>query len=337
VTRAYHAVPARRPGEAPYTERVPLVSAPPSAPALQVRGATRRLGSRQVLDGVSLDVPAGALVVVAGPNGAGKSSLVRAIGGRLALDAGTITIAGLAATDARRAGRLGLVPQDIALDGHLSVRENLRLWGALAGAPRADLDRRIAQGLAWAGLAERAGARPDALSGGMRRRVNLLAALLHDPRLLVLDEPTVGVDREVRVQFYGLLTELCHRGCGVLMATHELEDAAEVAGRVVVLHRGRVAADGAVDAIVSRYCAPGGDIVVTVDAPESAAALAAEGFTAEAAGQWVRAEGAAATDLRALHARLTAGGVHVRDLRWRRPSLDGAVAAAVARFERGAP
>lgn len=311
------------------------MSAPPAAPALQVTGAARRLGARRVLDGVTLAVPAGALVVVAGPNGAGKSSLVRAIGGRLALDAGSIVIAGLDAAIARRAGRLGLVPQDIALDGHLSVRENLRLWGALAGAPRTDLERRIAQGLSWAGLGERAGARPEALSGGMRRRVNLLAALLHEPALLVLDEPTVGVDREARVQFYGLLTDLCRRGAGVLMATHELDDAAAVASEVVVLLQGRVAASGTVAGLVAGYCAPGGDIVVTVDGPAPDAALAAEGFTAESAGRWARAEGAASTDLRALHARLAGGGVPVRDIGWRRPSLDAAVAAALARAEAG--
>lgn len=305
-------------------------------PALDVRGATRRLGARAVLDGVQLTVPAGALVLVAGPNGAGKSSLCRAIGGRLALDAGTIAIAGQAAAAARAGGRLGLVPQDIALDAHLSVRENLRLWGALAGAPRRTLDARIDDALAWAGLAERAGARPDALSGGMRRRVNLLAALLHDPVLLVLDEPTVGVDRDARVQFYGLLADLCRRGAGVLLASHELDDAAAFVSAVIVMHDGRVIADGAVDALVARHCAPGGDVVVSTDESVGAAALEAEGFARAEAGQWSRPEGAAGTDLRALHGRLAEAGIVVRDVRWRRPSLEAAVAAAIGRAKAGA-
>ncbi|MEZ5292425.1 MAG: ABC transporter ATP-binding protein [Vicinamibacterales bacterium] len=311
-------------------------SAVPTPLALAVRGATRRLGPRLVLDGVDLDVAAGALVVVAGPNGAGKSSLVRAIGGRLALDAGTIAMGGLDGAAARRAGRLGLVPQDIALDPHLSVRDNLRLWGALAGAPRGALDDRIARGLAWAGLTDRAGARPDTLSGGMRRRVNLLAALLHEPAVLVLDEPTVGIDREARVYLHGLLADLCGRGTGVLLATHELDDAAAVATSVTVMQRGRPVASGTVDALVARFCAPGGDVVVTTEGASPAGVFEADGFSPEPGGQWVRPEGATSTDLRALHARLAAAGVAVRDVRWRRPSLDAAVQAALARAPMGA-
>jgi ABC-type multidrug transport system ATPase subunit len=170
----------------------------------------------------------------------------------------------------------------------------------------------------------------------MRRRVNLLAALLHEPPLLVLDEPTVGVDREARVQFYGLLADLGRQGAGVLLATHELDDAAAFATSVVVMHEGRVVAAGTVEALVADYCAPGGDVVIAADGAAAREVLAAEGFRAEGAGQWVRAEGPASTDLRALHGRLLAVGVAVRDVRWRRPSLDAAVAAALARGA-GAP
>lgn len=305
------------------------------APALEVRGAVRRLGTRDVLAGVSCDVGAGALVVLAGANGAGKSSLLRAIGGRLALDGGTLRIAGLDAAAARRAGRLGVVPQDLALDPHLSVRENLRLWGRLAGVPAAAIETRIVDGLARAGLADRAAARVETLSGGMRRRVNLLAGVLHAPALLLLDEPTVGLDRDSRRGVYALLDALRRDGTGVLLVTHDLDEAAAAADRVVVLHDGRVVADEAPDALIAAHCPPGGAIVVVPDEGADLSPLSADGFTASLDGQWQRPEGTTPTDLRALDGRLRAAGVRVREIRWQPPSVAVAVAALVARASGG--
>lgn len=302
--------------------------------ALEVRGAVRRLGARDVLAGVNCDVAAGRLVVLAGANGAGKSSLLRAIGGRLALDGGTMRIAGLDAVAARRAGCLGVVPQDLALDPHLSVRENLRLWGTLAGVPAAVIETRIADGLARAGLADRAAARVETLSGGMRRRVNLLAGVLHAPALLLLDEPTVGLDRDSRRSVYAMLDALRRDGTGVLLVTHDLDEAGAVADRVVVLHDGRVVADEAPDALVAAHCPAEGAIVVVPDDGADLTPLAADGFTVSLDGQWQRPEGAAPTDLRALDGRLRAAGVHVREIRWQPPSMSVAVAALVARVAR---
>lgn len=299
------------------------------APALEVRGAVRRLGARDVLAGVHGEVAAGGLVVLAGANGAGKSSLLRAIGGRLALDAGSIRIAGLDATVARREGRLGVVPQDVALDPHLSVRDNLRLWGTLAGVPGAAIDAMIADGLARAGLADRASARVDTLSGGMRRRVNLLAGVLHAPALLLLDEPTVGLDRESRTRVYALLAELRRKGAGVLLVTHDLDEAAAVADRVMVMHEGRVVADEAPETMVATHCPAGGAIVVALDEATDVSPLATDGFTRTLDGQWQRPEGATPTDLRRLDARLRAAGVRVREIRWQPPSVAVAVATIV--------
>ncbi|MFN7978782.1 MAG: ABC transporter ATP-binding protein [Vicinamibacterales bacterium] len=298
--------------------------------ALEVRGAVRRLGARNVLAGVSLDVAAGGLVVLAGVNGAGKSSLLRAIGGRLALEAGTIHIAGLDAGAARRAGRLGVVPQDVALDPHLSVRDNLRLWGTLAGVPGGTIDARITDGLARAGLADRGHARVETLSGGMRRRLNLLAGVLHGPGLLLLDEPTVGLDRESRARVYTLLDALRRDGAGVLLVTHDLDEAATSADRVVVLHEGRVVADEPPAALVAAHCPSGGAIVVVPDDGADVTPLTMDGFSQALDGQWQRPEGATPTDLRALDGRLRAAGVRVREVRWQPPSVSGAVAAVVA-------
>ncbi len=306
------------------------------APALEVRGAVRRLGARDVLAGVSCDVAAGALVVLAGPNGAGKSSLLRAIGGRLALDGGTVRIAGLDAGAARLAGRLGVVPQDLALDPHLSVRENLRLWAALAGVRREAVDDRIDRALGRAGLADRATARVETLSGGMRRRIHLLAGVLHAPALLLLDEPTVGLDRESRGRVYALLDDLRREGTGVLLVSHDLDDAAARCDRLVVMHGGRVVADDTAAALVARHCHAGGDIVVVPDDGVDAAALIAHGFTAAPDGAWHRPEDARPTDLRALDAELRAAGAPLREIRWQRPSPSSAVAAIVATASGGA-
>jgi ABC-2 type transport system ATP-binding protein len=295
--------------------------------ALEVTGASRRLQDRQVLHDVTLRVPRGSLVAIAGPNGAGKSSLLRAIGGRLAIDSGVIRIAGLDGSAARRAGRLGVVPQDLALNTHLSVRENLRLWSVLAGTPRSEVATRIAAGLAWIGLADRAGSRVDELSGGMRRRVNLLAGLLHRPALLLLDEPTVGVDKDSRERFYALLDDLRLQGVGVLLATHELDEAGAHCDTVVVLDQGAVVAAGSLAALVP----PGGGEVVVVPASDAGdEVLRAEGFAPAHEREWVRDAGGA-VDLADLDRRLAARGVAVAEVRLRRPTLQGAVARVIAR------
>lgn len=300
------------------------------APALEVRGAARRLGGRAVLDGVSCAVASGTAVVLAGANGAGKSSLLRAIAGRLALDAGAIRIDGRDAAAARRGGRLGVVPQDLALDPHLSVRENLRLWAALAGVRRGEVDDRIDRALERADLTDRASARVETLSGGMRRRIHLLAGVLHAPSLLLLDEPTVGLDRESRGRVYALLDDLRREGTGVLLVSHDLDEAAARCDRLVVMHGGRVVADDTAAALVAQYCHTGGDIVVVPDDGVDAAPLVARGFAVAPDGAWHRADDARPTDLRTLDAELRAAGAPVREIRWQRPSPSSAVAAIIA-------
>lgn len=298
--------------------------------ALEVAGASRRLGERTVLTDVSLTVPRGALVALAGPNGAGKSSLLRAVGGRLALDRGDIRIAGMPAGAARRAARLGVVPQDVALNAQLSVRENLRLWGLLAGTSRAVLTARISEGLGWIGLEDRAGSRVDQLSGGMRRRVNLLAGLLHRPGLLLLDEPTVGVDRDARLRFYELLADLRRDGVGVLLATHELDEAGAHCDAVVVLDQGTVIASGPVTSLLAGAASSAAEVIVMTDGRHDGAVLRAAQFASTDDGTWVRAADRT-LDIAALERDLTAHGVTVLEVRLRRPTLAGAVARAIAR------
>lgn len=307
----------------------------PSAPvatdlALQVTAVTRTLGGRQVLDHVDLAVARGSIVGVAGPNGAGKSSLLRAIGGRLRLDEGRLRIDGSDAAVARRTGRLGVVPQDLALYAHLSVRENLALWATLAGLPRGQVAARVDEGLEWAGLTDRATARVHTLSGGMKRRVNLVAGALHRPALLLLDEPTVGVDAESRGRIYDLLRDLKRGGLGVLIVTHDLHEAGALCDEVALIDAGRVLACGDVPTLVSSLCGTQAEVVVLTDPGAGAnAVLTREGFVATSAGEWSRPGDGVDLDLTAVERRLTESGVPVMEMRLRRPTLAGAVAAAL--------
>ncbi len=298
--------------------------------ALQVDGASRRLGGRLVLDRVDLDVPRGSILGVAGPNGAGKTSLIRAIAGRLRLDAGTVQIDGLAPAEARRRSRLGIVPQEIALYPQLTVRENLGILGRLSGLPSRGLGDRVTQGLAWAGLGDRASSRVATLSGGMRRRVNLVAGTLHDPALVLLDEPTVGVDSEARGRLHALLDGLRREGAGLLLASHDLEEVSELSDDVVVMSRGRIVARGSVEALIARTFGSGRELVVTITGGASAAAraaLEADGFVQVGELEWARPAGASLAALGEVEERFATAGLHVVEARLREPSLRGAIAA----------
>jgi ABC-2 type transport system ATP-binding protein len=311
-----------------------------AAPALTVRSATRRLGDRLVLDRVSLDVEPGRIVVLAGPNGAGKTSLLRAIAGRLRLDSGSIAIEGMAPAVARAAGRLGLVPQDIALYPHLSVRENLAVLGRLAGLGSAALPARVAEGLAWAGLTDRAGSIVRTLSGGMRRRVNLAAGVLHRPALLLLDEPTVGVDAESEARLHGLLRALRSTGIGVIVATHNLDEAAALCDDVVVMAAGAVKASGPLDTLIRDAFPHGRELLVTVDAggvASAVTALEAVGFRRTGAHTWVRPAAEGLSDLGVTEQQLVDAGVRVAEARLSKPSLRGAIAVRLGPSGSGLP
>lgn len=308
-----------------------------SGPALRVSGAARRLAARQVLRDVDLVVPRGAVVVLAGPNGAGKSSLLKAIGGRLFLEAGTVEIDGRPAAEARRRGRLGVVPQDIALAGHLSVRENLRLWARLAGAPARGLAATIGAALDAIGLGGRAASRVDELSGGMRRRVNVLAGVLHRPAALMLDEPTVGIDDVSRTGLWALLTRLRDEGMGVLVATHDLDELSGLVDAVAVMDHGAVVASDTVAGLMARFGATTGEIAVALASEAATTALVATGFTPRGGREWVRPVSGGQVDLAALDRDLRRAGVDVHEIRYRRPTLEGAVATAIARAREGRP
>lgn len=298
------------------------------APPLELTDVRRSYGAGRGLAGVGLTVAAGQIYALLGPNGAGKTSLVRAITGRLRLDAGTVRLFGQDPADPAARRRLGLVPQDIALYPDLSVRENLFAMGRLAGLSAAAARAALARALEWIDLADRADSLVGTLSGGQQRRVNLAAGTLHEPGLLVLDEPTVGVDPPAREGIHRLLLELKARGTAILLATHDLDQAAELADQVGVLVRGRLAAEGSVPALVAEWFPAGAkDLSLTLGAaPQASASLVLDrvGLTPDPARIfWTGPFHGGVEGLPGLLASLAAAGAPVSDARIREPGLRG--------------
>jgi ABC-2 type transport system ATP-binding protein len=218
---------------------------------IELQHLSKRFGGRksppvQALDDLSLSVPTGALYGLLGPNGAGKTTTLRILSTLLAPDAGSVRVAGLDALAEPRAVRrlLGYVAQEVALDKILSGRELLRLQAALYHMQAADSDARIAELTDLLGMDAWIDRRCGTYSGGMRRRLDLAAGLLHRPRVLVLDEPTVGLDIESRAAIWQVLRRLREQGTTVLLSSHYLEEVDALADRLAIIDGGRVIAEG---------------------------------------------------------------------------------------------
>jgi ABC-2 type transport system ATP-binding protein len=222
---------------------------------LTVEGLTRRYGDRVAVAGIGFHIGRGECVGLLGPNGAGKTSTLAMIAGIALPDAGSLSLQdGTAGSDmVAMKHRVGLVPQDLALFDELTAWQNLQLFGGLYGLDEATLRRRADEALALVGLADRRAERVRNFSGGMKRRLNIAGALLHDPELLLLDEPTVGVDPQSRNAIFDNLEELKRRGKTLLYTTHYMEEAERLCERVLVMDHGRVLADGPTAALKAQY------------------------------------------------------------------------------------
>jgi ABC-2 type transport system ATP-binding protein len=216
-----------------------------TAVLLKVSNLTKSYGARRAVDDVSFQVQAGQTVGLIGPNGAGKSSTVSLICGLLRADAGTVELDGMAVTPGLAAAKrkIGFVPQDLALYEDLSARENLKLFAALYGIRGPQLRQRCDEVLALVNLLDRAGDKPSTFSGGMKRRLNIAAALMHDPQLLILDEPTVGVDPQSRNAIFQTLEQLKAMGRSLIYTSHYMEEVERLADHIVIIDHGKVLAD----------------------------------------------------------------------------------------------
>jgi ABC-2 type transport system ATP-binding protein len=225
-----------------------------TAAVLACHGLVKAFGERTAVDGVGFSIARGESYGLLGPNGAGKTTTISMLCGLLAPDAGEVVVAGHpmagGALDAKAA--IGLVPQDVALYDDLTARENLRFFGKLQGLHGRALGTRVDAVLDVVGLADRADERLGAYSGGMKRRANIAAGLLHEPQLLVLDEPTVGVDPQSRNAILESVEALGAEGLSVLYTTHYMEEAERLCDRVGIIDEGRLVAEGARRELVTR-------------------------------------------------------------------------------------
>jgi ABC-2 type transport system ATP-binding protein len=221
---------------------------------LALLNVTKRYGSITALDDVSLDIAPGEFFGLLGPNGAGKSTLMSLAAGLRTPEAGTIAIAGQPVAGGAGGVRrnLGLVPQTIALFPELTAEENLRIFGELQGLRGQDLKTALDDAFAAAQLEDRRRSLVKTFSGGMQRRLNLVAALLHRPKLLLCDEPTVGVDPQSRNAIFEHLQQLNRSGVTIIYSTHYMEEAERLCSRIGIIDHGRILALGTLDELLTR-------------------------------------------------------------------------------------
>jgi lipooligosaccharide transport system ATP-binding protein len=268
----------------------------PGDPAVSMRGVVKRFGSVLALAGLELEVPSGICYGLLGPNGAGKSTAMRILTGQAVADAGRIEVLGfrLPAESKLARARMGVCPQESNLDVDLRVRDVLSVFARLYRVPPRERDGAVQRALAMAGLEPRARDRAVALSGGMQRRLLIARALIHQPDLVLLDEPTVGLDPQVRTELWSLILSLREQGATVLMSTHYIEEAERLADRVAIMSSGRVVAEGSPGELVRSHA--GREVL---DVRGSVAELRALRKSAQAAGLPTRPSGPALTYLHA--------------------------------------
>jgi len=259
-------------------------SHPDDGTPLRIESVTKRFGDVTAVAGVSFEVQGRACFGLLGPNGAGKSTLIRSIVGRVRPDSGGIWIFGQPASSPAARAALGWVPQELALYRLLTCRENLEAFGRYYGLRGHALREAIHWCLEWAGLADRAETTVKTMSGGMRRRLNLAAGLIHRPRIILLDEPTAGVDPQSRNRIFEMVESLRQQGATVIYTTHYMEEAERLCDQIAILDHGRVIAQGTKDELIAQSFGGRSNVLMRFSSvpPETA--------------QWVTSQGGALED-----------------------------------------
>jgi lipooligosaccharide transport system ATP-binding protein len=230
-------------------------AATPDAPLIHARGLTKRFGEFTAVDAIDFDVAPGESFGFLGPNGAGKTSTMRMVACVSPLSGGTLRILDLdpLVDGPRIRGRLGVVPQQDTLDTELSVKDNLVIYGRYFGLTRAEAARRGDELLEFAQLTERANDKVEPLSGGMKRRLTIARSLINDPELLLLDEPTTGLDPQARHVLWDRLYRLKQQGVTLVLTTHYMDEAEQLCDRLVVMDRGKIVAEGSPRTLIEQY------------------------------------------------------------------------------------
>jgi ABC-2 type transport system ATP-binding protein len=288
---------------------------------LRVSGASKRFGATQALQGAEVQLERGQLLLLLGPNGAGKTTLIRAVAGRVRLDQGQIELLGrpLDGPDSSARHLLGVVPQEIALFPLLSARENLEVFGRFHALEAAELAEQVTNALSWTGLADRADEPIHGFSGGMKRRLNIACGVLHKPEVVLLDEPTVGVDPQSRERIWEMLDKLKQAGSSLVLTTHQLDEAQTRGDRIVIIDHGKTIAAGTFPELVERTVGSRRQVTLMLDRPLP---RPLNGLPAEAEGRTVRMRATdVATELPPLLEQVRAAGCQVEDVGVQSPSL----------------
>jgi len=282
---------------------------------ISLKAVAKSFGTLRAVDGIDLDVPTGKCLGLLGPNGAGKSTTINVIVGLLKPDAGTVSIDGESdptRPDVRR--RLGVTPQALAIYENLTAEENLAFFGGVYGIGGDKLRGRVDWALEFAGLADRRNDRTATFSGGMKRRLNIACALLHDPPVLLFDEPTVGVDPQSRNRIFDSIESLKAQGRTILYTTHYMEEAARLCDVIAVMDKGRVLATGTLDELIRAHGGPSTVSAEFESAPRDTSAVP---------GTWDGATFSVETpEPNSVVARLAGLGVPLKTLNVVRPNLE---------------
>ena len=291
---------------------------------LHVDSIAKSYGSRPALAGVSLTVSEGEIFGLLGPNGAGKTTLIRCVVGRVVPTSGSISVFGERVGSPAARNRIGYIPQEIALYPRLTAEENLAVFGRYCGLSGGALTSAIGSCLEWAGLTERAKEPVMRYSGGMKRRLNMAAGLLHKPRLILLDEPTTGVDPQSRQRIYTMVEQLRSEGVAVIYTTHYMEEAERLCDRIAIIDYGKIIALGTHVELVRQSFGSRCELIIHCD-----------GTPAETQTRWAKTRGGtvegealrfavsdAAADISEILASARAESVPIRDLSFKTPNLE---------------
>jgi ABC-2 type transport system ATP-binding protein len=238
-----------------------VVSASASSLPLRIEALAKRFKELTAVDGITLELDSGECLGLLGPNGAGKSTLIRSIVGRVIPDSGKVSVFGAPADSVTARMALGWVPQDLALYPRLTCRENLEAFGQYHGLRRGALKTAVAWCLDWAGLTDRRADTVNSFSGGMKRRLNLAAGLIHRPKVILMDEPTVGVDPQSRNRIFEMIEKLRDEGISMIYTTHYMEEAERLCDRIAIIDHGRIIALGTKEELVRNAFASQSEVV----------------------------------------------------------------------------
>ena len=292
---------------------------------IEVRELAKSFGDIQALGGVDFTVNEGEIFGFLGPNGAGKTTTISIIAGLLNADSGTVRIAGL---DIRKEGRrvrgmLGVVPQDIALYEELTGRENLHFWGSLYGLSGKSLRAEAERVLELVGLTDRADDAVREYSGGMKRRLNLSAGLIHHPKVILLDEPTLGIDPQARLNILDIIRGGVSGGMTVIYTTHYLEEAEKLCDRIAIIDHGRILAQGTLGELV-KLAGEGNTVTVTGAFTREQVNPFLKGITVEhLENNSLRMVIPGQTELSGALGRLFSAGISIGEVSIKEPGLEG--------------